>query len=176
MSTNLTRRSVAKGAAWSVPALTVGAPAAFAAASQACTSTSFPDAGFIDNGTAASSKYSQFKPSLKNACGGAVNLPAGVVVTVKLTNKNSTAGQYKSDASTGNYTTSGPTSYTSIGAGQTVTWTYTTTRAITAGAAMGMFAEVTNGDWVGEWSVSSFPSGYTDANSANNSITINVNS
>lgn len=169
--TNVSRRSVAKGAAWAVPAVTVASAApAMAASAEACSSANAPDAQFVNHGDAASSTQYQVRTSLASAC-DAYALPAGTVVRVTITNTGSNAEQYKILNYNGgaNYSTDGAVNGATIAAGKSVVITNTTVRAITPGSTMGMFFQLSYpGTYVVTYEVVSLPAGYTDHNTANN--------
>lgn len=170
MPSSLSRRTVARGAAWSVPTIAVlGAAPALAASSGACSSSAYPDGTFRVADNVTSGEYTEFPVSLRNAC-TSVAIPAGTIVTLQLTNDNTDNGQYKTVTST-QYATTGPTSYTTATPDQTATWTFTTTADIPGSGTLLLPVYVTNGLWTANWRITSYPAGYTDPNPTNNSVT-----
>lgn len=173
MNSNVSRRNLAKGAAWATPivAATAAIPA-YAASSTtppvtSCGDQYAPDLYFTNGPLAASSTQTQLRQSVGTSC---YSIPVGTVVTATITNTGSKTGTYKASYSSA-YTLSGPTTFTNLAPGATATVQYTFGQAVPAGSTMGTFTQYGRGTTYNVTYTFELPTGYSDPATANNIAT-----
>lgn len=176
MQSNLSRRTLAKGAAWATPlAVATASIPAYAASSTtppvvSCGDEYAPDVFFNDALLAKSSIQTQVRQSIGTTC---YSLPVGTVVTVSIVNTGTRSATYKASTST-TYNLNGPSSPTSLAAGSSATITFTTTTPVAAGSMMGVFTQYESKSSFSVTYTVELPAGYSDPADSNNVATYNI--